>query len=310
MKKLVERNKEYLKELNKQLSENYGFIINQINPASRGMDGETWIVTTSTDKFFIKINYSGVNNKNFIKSLNAIELLNKKNVGNINEIIKTKNNKNYIKFKNKILVVFKYIDGKIDYNYPYLKLMKLLVNIYKVNVKFGIPRENFRINKLLKRLNNNLLKAQKFYELNNVLSNYQINIQKYVKELKKYYKKIDKKSLKVVTHGDDCVNIMVGNDVSLVDWDGILLAPIERDCWFFMDYKYKIKNINNLLKNNNINYRISRNMLAYYAYKSIIIYLNNDIEKYLKLKNQESLNDIEDIFEGWVFKKINSLNKR
>ena len=51
-------------------------------------------------------------------------------------------------------------------------------------------------------------------------------------------------------------------------------------------------------------------MLAYYAYKSIIIYLNNDIEKYLKLKNQESLNDIEDIFEGWVFKKINSLNKR
>ena len=90
VKKLVERNKEYLKELNKQLSENYGFIINQINPASRGMDGETWIVTTPTDKFFIKINYSGVNNKNFIKSLNAIELLNKKMQGILMKLLKLK----------------------------------------------------------------------------------------------------------------------------------------------------------------------------------------------------------------------------
>ena len=306
----VERDKKYLEKLKKYLNKNYNFIVKEIKPASRGMEGETWVVTTSSDIFFVKINFLSRVNKNFIKSVDAIDILNEKGINNINEIIKTKKNENYIKFNKKVLVVFKYIDGKIDYNYPYLKLMKLLINIYKTNIKTEIPTENFKIDKLLNRLNINLLKAQKYLKLNNLLNKYQVNIQKYVRELKKYYEKIDKTTLKVITHGDVCVNVMVGTKVFLIDWDEILLAPIERDCWFFMDYKYKIKNINNLLKKNNIDYTISIDMLAYYAYKSSIIYLNNDIEKYFELESIGILDDIKEVFEGWVFKKISSLDRR
>lgn len=306
----VERDKKYLEKLKKYLNKNYNFIVKEIKPASRGMEGETWVVTTSSDIFFVKINFLSRVNKNFIKSVDAIDILNEKGINNINEIIKTKKNENYIKFNKKVLVVFKYIDGKIDYNYPYLKLMKLLINIYKTNIKTEIPTENFKIDKLLNRLNINLLKAQKYLKLNNLLNKYQVNIQKYVRELKKYYEKIDKTTLKVITHGDGCVNVMVGTKVFLIDWDEILLAPIERDCWFFMDYKYKIKNINNLLKKNNIDYTISIDMLAYYAYKSSIIYLNNDIEKYFELESIGILDDIKEVFEGWVFKKISSLDRR
>ena len=295
----VERDKKYLEKLKKYLNKNYNFIVKEIKPASRGMEGETWVVTTSSDIFFVKINFLSRVNKNFIKSVDAIDILNEKGINNINEIIKTKKNENYIKFNKKVLVVFKYIDGKIDYNYPYLKLMKLLINIYKTNIKTEIPTENFKIDKLLNRLNINLLKAQKYLKLNNLLNKYQVNIQKYVRELKKYYEKIDKTTLKVITHGDVCVNVMVGTKVFLIDWDEILLAPIERDCWFFMDYKYKIKNINNLLKKNNIDYTISIDML-----EDLVLaleglgYTKKEIDKTLEKVDLSAYSSLEEAIKG------------
>jgi hypothetical protein len=42
----------------------------------------------------------------------------------------------------------------------------------------------------------------------------------------------------VLTHGDGLGdNIIVGDDgrLHLVDWDGLMLAPAERDPWFFLD---------------------------------------------------------------------------
>lgn len=309
MKFIVERNQEYLEKLKLILNKNYHFTVNEIKPASRGVDGETWIIFTTSEKVFVKIDYSN-NNDKFLESLKVIELLNKKGLTFINEIIKTKRNKSYIKFNNRTLVVFKYIDGKINYNYPYLKLMKLLIEIYKLNITNKVPKEDFKIKQLIKSVNKNILKAKENLKLNELLNNYQENINEYISCLQKYYKKINKKALKVITHGDACVNVMVGEQISLIDWDGALIAPIERDCWFFMDYKHKIKNINNLLKNNGINYEISNDMLAYYAYKSALIYLNDDIEKYLSLENEDILSDIKDIFEGWVFKKISATYKR
>ena len=109
----VERDKKYLEKLKKYLNKNYNFIVKEIKPASRGMEGETWVVTTSSDIFFVKINFLSRVNKNFIKSVDAIDILNEKGINNINEIIKTKKNENYIKFNKKVLVVFKYIDKYI-----------------------------------------------------------------------------------------------------------------------------------------------------------------------------------------------------
>lgn len=311
MKFVIERGEKYISKLKKLLELNYQFNINKIIPGDRGLDGETWVVFAEKDKFFVKIDYSANKFKEFKKSLSVINYLNSSGIDCVNEIVKTKNNKNYIKFNERYLAVFKFIDGNVDYNYPYLEIIKLLLPIYhlKPNGRV-IKKEKFKTKKLIYKLEKNIKKAKHDEKLNDFLNDYSLNIENYITQLKELTKKINFKTQKFITHGDACVNVMIDKKPILIDWDDVLIAPLERDCWFFMDYKYKIKNINNLLKKNGINYVLSSDLLAYYAYKSAIIYLNEDITKYLETHNSEIIEGIKDIFEGWVYKKISCYKNR
>lgn len=311
MKFSVKRDKKYLDDLKGNIEANYLIKINKMEEGSRGVDGETWILHTDNEKLFVKIDYSANNTHKFLKSLKAINFLNKNKIDYINELVLTKKNKTHITFNKKTLALFKFIHGEIDYQYPYLKIMELLLPIYKINPRGSkIKKEDFKINKLLKALDKNLEKSKEDKRLDKVIKKYESNIEDYINNLKKYYKLINKKGLKVITHSDACVNVMVGDTIKLIDWDDAMITPPERDCWFFMDYPEKIKDINKFFKKKKFDYELSKEMLLYYGYKMALIYLNDDLDKYLELKDKDILNDIKDIFEGWVNKKIEGLNDK
>lgn len=49
-------------------------------------------------------------------------------------------------------------------------------------------------------------------------------------------------------------------------------------------------------------------LLSYYAYKSFVIYLTDDINKYIELSDDTILKDIQDLFNGWVRQRMNAIN--
>ena len=55
----------------------------------------------------------------------------------------------------------------------------------------------------------------------------------------------------------------IGDTIKLIDWDDAMITPPERDCWFFMDYPEKIKDINKFFKKKKFDYELSKEMLLY-----------------------------------------------
>ena len=309
MKFNITRNKKYKDDLKNFINENYGLNVYKIKAASRGVDGETWIISSEKENYFAKISYYSTHKKAFINGINTLNVLNKNKIKHINKIIKTKNNENYAIFGDGILAIYDFVEGKIDYSYPYDKIMKLLLPIYKIDNLEGLFTEDFNVDKIINDTKNSIELAQEYEELSIVLNKYHNRISEYIERLKYYNSVIDKNRKMVITHGDACVNVMVsGNSECLIDFDDTLVAPIERDCWFFIDSNKKIDDINVYLKESGIDYCLSNDLLAFYAYESSLIYVNNAIKKYDETKSKDILEEIEEILNGWVRKKIESIN--
>ena len=310
MKFNVDRDKEYIEKLQDVINCQYNLKINKIVESSRGVDGETWIAYSNKNKYFIKIAYYNSHKKKFINSINTLNILNKNNIRNINKVIKTKLLQDYIDFEGGMLAIYSFVDGSIDYNHPYNKIIKYLTPIYKLDDDISMLKyEDFNVDGLINTTKENIKSAKKDKTLNKILSKYSNLLSDYFIKLGYYYSKVDKNSKMFITHGDACVNVMVSdNRACLIDWDDTLVAPIERDCWFFIDSYDKITYINEYLDKNGVDYTLSYGLLAFYAYKSALVYLNEAISKYFEIKNNDILIEIEEILNGWVSKKIESIN--
>lgn len=309
MKFNLKRDASYKEKLGDSIEQNYGFLVKNIEEANRGVDGETWIITTKEEKkLFAKISYYEVHQPRFKSSLNSLSFLMNNGVTKINQLIRSLSNENYIEFNGGILALFEFIDGEIDYNYPYDKIINLLIDVYKINpADSGIVEEDFNIDHIIDKTNDLLNKAKKVPNLVKVLNSNDKKLKDYIDKLKYFQKVCPKDGLKVITHGDACVNVMVGTEVKLIDWDDAMVSPIERDCWFFMDFDYKLLDIDKALSDNDIQYQLNNELLAFYAYKSALIYLNEDISKYIETPEDDIIQDIDEIFNGWVNKKIEAI---
>ena len=128
MKFKINRNDEYLQELKKTVSANYNLKINDIKEANRGIDGETWnIYLDNNQKVFVKMGYLKDHIQRLKRSVNAIQYMQENGVNNINKIIKNNKGWNYIEFNNEIVVLFEYIDGQVDFDIPYTRVMENLI---------------------------------------------------------------------------------------------------------------------------------------------------------------------------------------
>lgn len=303
---------EYIDKLKNQINRDYNLNIDRIKASSRGADGETWIIYSGRKKYFVKIAYYISHKKRYINSINTLNLLNKHNIKNINRIINTVLGKKYIDFNGGLLAVYSFVNGSIDYNYSYDKIIKLLVPIYKIEDDLSsFAHEDFNISSLIDEFNKSIELSKKNNDCNNIVSKYNELLSSYVNKLEYYYSKINKDNKMFITHGDACVNVMATkNKDFLIDWDDTLVAPIERDCWFFADYPQKISYINEYLKNNKIDYTLSYDLLAYYAYKSVLEYLNVAISKYFETNNKDLLDEVEVILNGWVRNKIKLISEQ
>jgi hypothetical protein len=274
---------EYIAELSEFISQEYGIAVNSIVPANRGYYGETWKVATKNELYFAKLDYSYPHNKLYRRSFPVMEKLYRHGIVNINKIIKTVDGKLYSRFGNAVFGLFDWIDGvNAQDKTTMMEEFKILAKVYTVPTEgLELPAQDFSLSvsdmlfKHIKRINDKDIGA--IFDDNGLMLNH-------CKErLSLFANRCGKLTLPhFITHGDAGGNIIVGGNGTfyLVDWDNPVLAPPERDAWFYMHRDWAMLAFQNSLNKNAINYTLNQNLMAFYCYYYWFHYLNNFMEGY------------------------------
>ena len=118
-----------------------------------------------------------------------------------------------------------------------------------------------------------------------------------------------------ITHGDAGGNCILNEKrLFLVDWDSVMLAPIERDAWIFICDKKQLETVNLILAENGVDYRLQQNRLCYYCYQFFFYYLNEYMKSIAsagnekrKAKNSKDL--IAYLDDSWIYKRLDAADK-
>ena len=82
-----------------------------------------------------------------------------------------------------------------------------------------------------------------------------------------------------ITSGDVGGNVIIdGDNFTIIDWDHIMLAPKERDLWFYMQKPSQIALMDNSLAPLA---KLDEMRLAYYAYRQYFFYIHEYFAAFL-----------------------------
>jgi hypothetical protein len=288
-----------------QIEKNYGIKINDFSPAPRGYCAETYYADSNIGRLFIKVYLNPRFKENVFSSLDAQYAIAEK-VDFIPKPLKKTDGGFMLETENSCgIVIYNCIDGEDFETETGFELMPLLAEIYKLRLecktseKFILPCEQ----KLDNIFNGNTFISKE-------LKNYLEKKSPYIVEKWNYFKNLSRvlagrKSTQYITHSDAAGNLMADKSGKLfiVDWDDIMLAPIERDIWFFINDEKNRNEIQNILHENGIPWEHNREYHRYYIYKRFFEDLYDDLEKDIMgtEKPDALVRDIEEELEVWLF---------
>lgn len=226
------------------IEENYGFSIASIEIAPRQFVAETWFIkTNNAEKYFVKIIDKPLFIREAIESLPVLNAMHEAGIERISWPLQSIDGQLYIKVDNGIVIVFNAIEANQSYEYSEAALGKVLAQIHKVTPKVlvSIPTENYDYSykqefetQFEGILSGELVDDHLTEKFRVVLVKYEQRIRLQYQRLQKLTQEMVQLDLpKVITHGDAGGNTLVKSpeDIYVIDWDGILLAPAERDMW-------------------------------------------------------------------------------
>ena len=230
----------------KSIEKNYGITVDTIEFIPVGEESYAYIILDKNkNKYFAKF----CDNKDVIGNIDMANkiLLRLKHLDFVVPPIEVDGQTSFALLKGK-LYLFPYVDGENvslgnhEWNKILIsKIVDIMVKIHKSTqlIDFTLPKEQFE-NHFAERLDRLLdlikIKPDDDKEISQLLTKNEILIRKIIDqhtELGRKYKKSDVQF--VLTHGDITgLNIIdTGKSLKLVDWDGAMLAPAERDINFF-----------------------------------------------------------------------------
>ena len=232
------------------------------------------------------------------------------------KIIKTKSGHLYSGFCQGTAVAFEYVPGEFCENCPTEQLYRCLAEIYRLKTDgieletetFGTEQmDTFYRLKNRQELSADVKKA--LVEKEPVFAGYAERLRAFAAVCKD-----DKENFRI-THGDaggSC--ILNGERLFLVDWDSVMLAPIERDAWILICDKKQLETVNLILAENGMDYRLEQNRLCYYCYQFFFYYLNEYMKSIAdadteerKAKNSRDL--IAYLDDSWIYRRLKAADK-
>ncbi len=242
---------------------NYDIDVEEMCFVPQGEVAYSYIMQADTGLYFAKLyETNNLTNKgihNLEVAMQTVFQLNKEEgIEKIINPIKNKEGRFRTIFDNFSLVLMDYIEGetvneKVSKTKAFLEKMgKLLAEIHSATDKFESEQHKlFNINldfrddllvSIKEATADKPLKDDNFIKLQNLIKpnlTYIVSSLKYLEELAGKLMHNDKQNF-VLCHTDPNRNNVIINDkgqIHLIDWDGIALAPFERDIWFFMNDK-------------------------------------------------------------------------
>ena len=292
-----------MKEISRLISNRYGFNVESVSVALRGFVGETYIINTDREKYFLKIFQENRYFANVLQGLPVLRELKDLGVNYINFPIFTKEKTFYFVENNRYYILFNYIKGENTEEYELSKVFQQLIEISKLtkSIKSPIKRENF-----------NVLYVESFeesierYKDVSVIQNHLDGVLNHWSRFKDLANTLKRKNYTMyITHGDAFGNVIKDKeDLYIIDWDDLLLAPLERDLWFFFDNQEVIE----LYRKEFPNFHMDRDIILYYVYNRFF----DDLLGFFELLEQQK--DYENVIESikkdcfdWTYKLIEEL---
>jgi Ser/Thr protein kinase RdoA (MazF antagonist) len=283
------------------LLDNYNLKVNSIADAPRGFIAETYNIQTDDDCYFLKILKKNRHSVNILNALPALKQLRNLGVDYINYPIQTTDNRFCLEREDKYLILFNYIKGENTRDYDVEEVYKRLIDIHKLSGKIteGVNKEDFSI-----IYSERFEETLRRYEGLGIIKENFVDIWRYWNEFKELSMELSQRKFKLfLTHGDAFGNIIKdGKELYIIDWDDLILAPLERDLWFFVSNGAVV----NLYKEAFEDFSLNQTLIKYYITKRFFEDLLGFMElldvKPRKKSKAEILKDIEKDCFDWTYK--------
>jgi hypothetical protein len=295
----------------------YGVDAINIVPAKRGFFGETWRVHTNTGDYFAKIDFWDYHKELYRKSFAIVDFLGQNGITDTLRIRKTLKGDLYSMFDQGVLGMFDFIEGVNTEDYPIELLFSRLSSVYMLTGDgLLIERERFgteivgTLRRNLDGLEDSASKSAR--RIREAITMHAETIAHWERRLSLFSDRCRHNLADFhITHGDAGGNcILDGDQMAIVDWDAPMLAPIERDAWFYLRNPKQIEAINYVLQSNGIGYTMDSNRLCYYAYFSFFNYLSEYIKAYHFIESESQrttlAEDMTGLFDSWVMRVLDS----
>jgi spectinomycin phosphotransferase len=234
-------------ELQQFLRKHYPLEVRSIDPAPRQFVAETFVATAADgQRFFVKRFPPGRLPRHALESLPVLRALYDAGLTQINVPLVTRSSELHARDGDATVVVFNYIDAPQTFEYDMGALGTLLARLHQQRGRIPIPisLEPFRP-PYAAEWHDSLEQAAITPTHDTVVDGLQRVLDEYGAELQDDWAAFERVAEQcrranlhyVITHGDAPGNVLkdAHDNIFLVDWDEILLAPAERDTWFLLD---------------------------------------------------------------------------
>jgi len=307
----IQQGSDYLKDFQVFLWREYGIKTLAIVPAKRGYYGETWRLKTVDSCYFAKLDYFSHHQKIFQKSLPVVDYLCENGIDFINKIVKTKRGNLHSFFKSAVVGVFEWIDGDNVENDDTKEMeYQMLCQIYPLTKPgLDIPVATF----------SNEMALRFFTEWGKVKDALQVDKNRMVDQLFERHRQMlqhcatrlhdvsllcqKDNDYFYITHGDAGGNFLITKEKPyIVDWDEVMVAPLERDAWVMCCHDWARKLFDDTLKKNNIPYQLRLERLAFYCYHMFFFYLGEFLEGHKVYDKSARIEDY--LTDSWITERI------
>jgi hypothetical protein len=285
----IARDAAFLAALARQIEQDYGLEIGEMAAAERGYYGETWKITARGGVYFAKLVADRYHAARYVRSFPIVEEMNHLGIDFVSRVAKAADGRLFTYFRGHALGLFAFIAGVHTEDYPLDQLFRLLARIYGLRLDLPMERETFGLETLDHY--QALLRPveRRFDDLRRLLAAHQGKLAFLAARLRLFSAQCRDASAQCrgyedgfrLTSGDVGGNvIMQGERMFIIDWDHLLLAPIERDLWWYICERPQIELANQILHQEGVPYTLRDERLAYYCYSRYFFHLGEYLHCY------------------------------
>ena len=274
------RTEQELCRLGETLSAEYGWSDLRLTPADRGFYGEAWRADTAQGCFFVKLIAYRRHIPGFLQSLAAVRRMNDMGLDFISRPVETRSGDGFIPVLDGVVAVFRFEEGLHTEEYPLERLFERMADVYRLPTEdFELPWEQFGINEYLGfrdalRIAKDS-EAPAVKDVLAVMNAHRAELEMCAEVLRKVVPLCRKMPVhRAITSGDVGGNVLLrGDEMIVIDWDQLAIAPIKRDMWFYMQDMRQIDLVNGVIARQELPVRVEPARLAYYACSRTFFYM-------------------------------------